>query len=145
MEYKKGYKEYIIEGNKFLGDGRDELTLACYDKAIELDFSKPLAHKLRGCFYMKKRKYAEAMVDFNTAIQIDGDYTVAIVERGLLKEKIELLSKEEQNMFKKDVDNVYKSRIKHLSKKDRLAIDGESLAGDFDMISIKPITIIDRF
>ena len=41
MEYKKGYEEYIIKGNEFLKDGKDELALACYDKAIELDISKP--------------------------------------------------------------------------------------------------------
>ena len=104
-----------------------------------------IAHKLRGSFYMEKRKYAEAMVDFNTAIQIDGNYAFALIERALLKEKIEELSKEEQNMFKKEVDKVYKSKIEHFSKKDRLARDGESFAVNVNTISIKPMTIRDCF
>lgn len=75
---------YNARGDAYYGQGKYELAIADYNKAIELKYD-PLSqvYNNRGITYYQQGNYQQAIADYNKAIQIDPNYAEAYYYRGL--------------------------------------------------------------
>lgn len=76
-------RDYMDEGNKLMMrySKFDEAEEA-FTKAIKYDKGNYEAYYLRGCAKINSRKYDEALVDFQKAIDLKPDYTDAYFNAG---------------------------------------------------------------
>ncbi len=83
----------LVEGLKAYDENRYEVAVAMFKALVDhpaIDWQwQPIAWGWRGETYRLMKCYEEALKDFNLAIELDPNYTWAIVSRGLTYRKME--------------------------------------------------------
>lgn len=62
---------YIKRGNAYHTQGKYDLAIAIYSRAIKLEPNSPLAYNQRGTSYYSQGKYDLAAADYNKAIELE--------------------------------------------------------------------------
>jgi protein O-mannosyl-transferase len=78
------YEAYINRGNAFKNENKNDLAMADFSKAIELNPNSSFAFYNRGTAYEDAKKYELAMADYNKAIELNPDFSPAYNNRGNL-------------------------------------------------------------
>lgn len=75
---------YFYRGNAQGSTDNNELALADYTRAIEIDPTNPSAYNNRGVVYYNKDNYELALEDYNRAIGINPEHIASYFNRGLI-------------------------------------------------------------
>lgn len=73
---------YVNRAFAYRSQGRCDLALADFDKAISMRANKASVHRGRGSVYLCLKRYDEALADFNTAIEKEPDSAWSYFYRG---------------------------------------------------------------
>lgn len=76
-------KDYDSRGTDYGKQGKYDLAISDFTKAIQLDPQYVAAYNNRGVVYKKQGKYDLSIADFATAIQINPQFAGAYSNRGL--------------------------------------------------------------
>jgi len=74
----------ITKGNDFLGQGKYEEAIKCYDKAIEIKPDYALAWYNKGYTLRRQGKSEEVLKCYDRAIKIKPDYVDAWFGKGII-------------------------------------------------------------
>jgi tetratricopeptide (TPR) repeat protein len=74
---------YLERGISYAEQGKYELAIADYNRAIEINSNYAHAYNNRGNYYNKQGKHELAIADYNRAIEINPNYAHAYYNRGL--------------------------------------------------------------
>ena len=73
---------YQGRGVAYRSEGKVDLAMKDFDKAIQLDPKNANAYNSRGNAYLDKRDYKDAIVDYTQAIKLSPNYSYAYDNRG---------------------------------------------------------------
>jgi predicted Zn-dependent protease len=76
------------EGRKALADGNIEQALTLAKKALSAEPREALFHSLRGDVRFKQKRYRDAIINYDRAVERHGDYFHFLVMRGLAREQL---------------------------------------------------------
>jgi len=101
-------------GVKYQQQGRYDLAVEQYKKALEIEYNYAKTHNNLGSVYFLMEKYDQAIQEYQEAIDIKPDYAEAYYNLGLAYETIGKLEEAEKNYlvaarFKPDHPQVHKS------------------------------------
>ena len=77
-------ERYLNRANLLVVNGKWDLALVDYNKAIQVDPNLAIAYSNRGFVYYNQNKWNLALADYNKAIQIDPNLAEPYNNRGLL-------------------------------------------------------------
>lgn len=75
----------IFEARKLVNAGQAAAAIPIFDAVRESVPNLPLLYNSRGYAYFKLKDYAHAILDFSTAINLDGPYPNAVLNRAMAK------------------------------------------------------------
>jgi predicted Zn-dependent protease len=84
---KDGYDKYA-KGREELQKGDRQKAFSFAQQAIKVEPREGHFYALRGDTYIKERRYAEALSDYNRAIELNRNYFYYYLQRGLIKKKL---------------------------------------------------------
>ena len=87
------------EAQKSYADKDLDAALASVNQALKLDFEQPSFHALRGAIRYQQSRYADAITNFDRAVNRDDGYFVYYLQRGLTHKKAK-----NPNSAKSDLD-----------------------------------------
>ncbi len=84
---KEGYEAHDL-GRKALAEGRLDEALALAQKAIAIEPKEGLFHSLRGDVRSVQKRYRDALVNYDRAVERNGEFFHFLVKRGLVRETL---------------------------------------------------------
>lgn len=80
---------YWQQGFDYFNQGKNDLAIAKFNQAIELDSTNKIAYLGRGTVYLKQKQWNLAIADFDRAIESDSYFAVAYFGRGIARLQVE--------------------------------------------------------
>lgn len=96
---REAYKDYD-EGRKALAKGNTDQALALANKALKAQPREALFHSLRGDIRLKQKRYADAVTNYDRALQRDDHYFHYYLQRGLARLELNQTSKGQDDLKK---------------------------------------------
>jgi serine/threonine protein kinase len=101
-------------GVKYQQQGRYDLAIEQYKKALEIEYNYAKTHNNLGSVYFLTKKYDQSIQEYQEAIDIKPDYAEAYYNLGLVYETLDKFESAEKNYlmaarFKPDHPQVHKS------------------------------------
>lgn len=84
---RKGYESYV-KGRKALQKGDNKKAFTFAQEAIRIEPREGHFYALRGDIHLKGKRYNNALLDYNRAIDLNGNYFYYYLQRGLTKKKL---------------------------------------------------------
>lgn len=81
------YKAYD-DGRKALADGQPEMALSQAQSALKMLPEEALFHALRGDVRFKQKRYRDAIINYDRAVQYNPEYFHFYLQRGLSREQL---------------------------------------------------------
>ncbi len=79
-------------GRKALHDGATTKALSFANKALKLQPKEPLFHSLRGDVRLKQKRYRDAIINYDRAVERDSEYFHYYLQRGLARLELKEIS-----------------------------------------------------
>ena len=76
------------DGRKALADGQPEMALAKSQSALQMLPEEALFHALRGDVRFKQKRYQDAVINYDRAVQLNPGYFHFYLQRGLSREQL---------------------------------------------------------
>ena len=119
-------RAYLSRGVAHFKQGRSELAISDFNRAIELDPSYSKAYNNRGFAYNDMGEHEQAIQDFDKTIELDPDFATGYANRGIAYSKMGKQERAIQNL----------TRAIELNPRHILAYNGRALAyklkGEYD-------------
>lgn len=87
LKNKAAY-DHLDAGRKALKAGKTDTALSDAEKALEMEPREPLFHSLRGDVRFKQNRYQDAVINYDRALQLNNDFFLFYLQRGLANEKL---------------------------------------------------------
>ena len=87
LKSKAAY-DHLDAGRKALKAGKTDTALSDAEKALEMEPREPLFHSLRGDVRFKQNRYQDAVINYDRALQLNNDFFLFYLQRGLANEKL---------------------------------------------------------
>jgi predicted Zn-dependent protease len=84
---RKGYESYA-KGREALQKGDNKKAFTFAQEAIRVEPREGHFYALRGDIHLKGKRYNNALLDYNRAIDLNGNYFYYYLQRGLTKKKL---------------------------------------------------------
>lgn len=79
-----GAHRYAEMADKYVSEGKTELALEFYSKAVAADPQNPTHYTTRGFFLLKLKRYDGALEDFSAVIRLEPHNPAHFLTRGLV-------------------------------------------------------------
>ena len=87
LKNKAAY-DHLDAGRKALNTGKTDTALSDAEKALEMEPREPLFHSLLGDVRFKQNRYQDAVINYDRALQLNNDFFLFYLQRGLANEKL---------------------------------------------------------
>ena len=77
------YEDAVLSGVSSLNTGKPEKALKHFNRAIEIDPSRPDGFLGRANVFNTLGRFEEALIDYNRAIEMEGTIAEAFINRGI--------------------------------------------------------------